>query len=171
MIRESRKQYEILRLFLSERMKWDLSDSAEGAVWQPGRQSGGYYKCDIGTSRWCDVIRDAIHMASAATGEPKAWDAYLLYYPCGSFVDWHKDPPPSPGLIHRRLNAIIREPDSGGELLLRPDDATTALMDGTVMLTEGDAVIFSPSDVSHCVRPVCRGSRLVFSFGWVEDRK
>lgn len=139
-----------------------IADAANG--WTPGRQNTGYNVLPL--FRWQHIgrVSELIDRALAVIereilGDPsqfdKNWDAYLVWYPNGTSIPTHRD---KIGFgHHRRLNALITAPTSGGELII----------EGKVVdLQRGFAVMFHPDEVDHSVTEVL-GERLVFSVGAV----
>lgn len=86
------------------------------------------------------------------------FDVYLLLYPKGSFVSWHRDPAPK-GYVHKRLNFIIVRPDRGGQFLKRNKS--------NVVETKSRFSLFDASEITHAVTTVKSGQRLSISMGWL----
>lgn len=166
MIRKEEKNHSLLHLFLTEKERRLLQDlGSELHDWEEGRQGTGYFKLDIreyttyGTLPWLQAV------VSKATSELEIgfsdFDAWLLYYPPGTEIPRHLDPAP-PGKRHKRLNAVVVG-DSGGNLLLERMHTTKE-----VVVPEGSAVIFSPSETRHAVSRV-KNQRLILSIGAFVD--
>lgn len=149
------------RLFLTYEDREQLERLAVQEVgWRPGRQGSGYFKLDIkeyttyDTLPWLKILMGRVRgELEIEPGED--WDAWLLYYPEGSFIPEHVDPVPAGFRMHR-FNAVIENPISGGEFFIDDEE---------VSLTEGDAVLFQPSWTWHSVEEIEVGRRLVFSVG------
>lgn len=105
--------------------------------WSPGRQGTGYRKLPL------------------ARG--KTWDAYVLDYPVGSSVPWHRDI--VAGKCHWRLNVVL-----WGDR--RAFEITPGPLGFRVLLPWLGVVLFRPDHVEHRVR-ASTGRRAVFSVGWV----
>jgi hypothetical protein len=105
--------------------------------WLPGRQSTGYRK---------------LLLASGAT-----WDAYLIDYPCGSFVPPHRDPVDGEKQ-HYRLNVTIYG-----------DPKAFWAWGRGVVRRFGRFVLFRPDRDTHGVYVVAQ-RRLVLSIGWIIAR-
>jgi hypothetical protein len=147
---------EILRAFLAVDEVASLCALAETASgWIAGRQGTGYDKLPLDyTSDHALVAR-----ALARIGAPyeNYWDVYVIRYLDGAHIPEHTDAAQH-GRRHRRVNAVLAQPDAGGELHI--DDIL-------VELDVGDAVLFEPDREVHRVSPVV-GTRLVFSVGaWI----
>lgn len=162
--------------------------AAKISEWEPGRQGSGYFKLDLkpyarfalyDADRWLQPIVErmaSILLGSKRSFEPvrdtRFWenlDAWLLFYPNGSWVAWHKDLAPE-GKIHRRMNVVVTAPRAGGVLKLEvigPCGITVSTP--RFDLSENEGVIFEPSEYLHGVEPI-EGTRLVFSMGALVDR-
>lgn len=124
--------------------------------WVTGRQATGYQNLPL---RPAFSSHTLVQRALAMIGPPYEdyWDAYVIRYLDGNFIPDHTDAAQQ-GRRHRRINAVIALPASGGEL---------AIDDVVVDLAVGDAVVFEPDREIHRVSPVV-GTRLVFSVGaWI----
>jgi Rps23 Pro-64 3,4-dihydroxylase Tpa1-like proline 4-hydroxylase len=96
-------------------------------------------------------------LAHVGTPFEDYWDAYFIRYLDGAYIPPHTDPAEH-GRTHRRINAVLAQAASGGELRIGGE---------TIALRVGDAVVFSPDRDVHEVTRV-RGPRLLFSVGaWV----
>jgi 2OG-Fe(II) oxygenase superfamily len=129
--------------------------------WQPDRQEVSELRSTpLGSPRQlAAIVRGPIDRALALLGVPfdELWDVYLIRYPDGAHIPEHLDPAQH-GRRHRRINAMVAPPISGGELVIAG---------ARFELAVGDAVVFEPDRELHCVTPVV-GTRLVFSVGaWV----
>ena len=127
-----------------------FEELAERSHFEPGRQGTGYEKLNI---RGCfpNITERALHLLypkrqTFIEGECPGHDCYLLCYRDGAYVPLHKDDA-TYGFRHRRLNAIVRAPESGG-----------------VLMIDGEIVDLRSGDAEHSVSPVV-GERLVFSVG------
>ena len=149
----------LLPQFLSFTEVDELRALAETTVdgWTPGRQHTGY---DILPLRALMPIESRfVARGLAHVGAPFAehWDVYFLRYCDGAYIPPHRDPAQF-GCTHRRLNALLTQATSGGELLVGGE---------RVVLSVGDAVLFSPDREVHEVTKVV-GPRLLFSVGaWI----
>lgn len=108
--------------------------------WQRGRQKSGYDKMLLLQSMW-----------------PLPLDAYLLRFPKGSEIRPHTDPV-SEGR-HYRLNFVVKKANVGGEFVCV-----------TPIFETGRIKFFRPDACEHSVSRVIKGSRYVFSIGWVRGR-
>lgn len=123
-------------------------------TFEPGRQGTGYEKAVFsGRYEALRGLRDrGLRMLGASAVEH---DCYLLRYPHGSYIPPHVDPAPA-GMEHWRLNAIVQEPDRGGDLYI-----------GGIQyfLQQTDAVRFRSDTMIHEVPLVEGRDRLVWSLG------
>ncbi|WPH64684.1 hypothetical protein [Vibrio phage vB_VpaP_SJSY21] len=101
-----------------------------------GRQKGGYKKLTLFYSNRLKA------------------DAYILYYPEGSFIPPHTDDVVSGK--HYRLNIELKRAKAGGIFYTESS-----------ILEFGRAVLFRPDISLHKVSRINKGSRLVLSFGKV----
>ncbi len=109
--------------------------------WQRGRQNSGYDKMLLWQS-WLPIL----------------FDLYLLRYPEGSEVPPHHDEV-SFGR-HYRLNIILTQAKKGGDFYCaNPIFATQRIK------------IFRPDINEHSVSRVEKGTRYVFSLGWVRRER
>lgn len=110
-------------------------------TWQPGRRGTGYWKLKL-WSFW-------------------RTDAYILRYPEGSSVPWHRDS--VPGRRHFRLNVVLKRAQVGGEMVIlgvrkpRPFDCAGGV--------PGRIYCFRPDLHPHRVFRIHQGERWVLSFG------
>lgn len=147
--------------FLSLEEKERLRRIANDIHWESGRQRTGYMKAVINKNHDVGDIVSKTITAMAITARldycPTKFDCYILKYPEGSSIPYHRDDAPFKSK-HWRLNAIISSPDeySGGELVLE---------DRYVEMFSGDAVIFRPDRIFHAVTKVTEGTRYVWSVG------
>jgi hypothetical protein len=148
---------EILRAFLSAdeiAVLRALADTPSG--WVTGRQGTGYDTLPL-RDAFADHAAVARALATIGTPFEHYWDVYVIRYLDGAHIPAHVDSAQH-GRRHRRINALLAQPQSGGDLYI--DDAH-------VVLDIGDAVLFEPDRERHYVTPVV-GTRLLFSVGaWV----
>lgn len=104
--------------------------------WVGGRQGGRYFKFLIMTS-----------------GRFK-FDMYLMKYPTGSFIDYHKDGAPE-GLKHHRINFVLNKNFKGGKFIIKGK------------AQEGRIHKFRPDIYKHKVTKIKEGTRYVFSIGYL----
>ena len=188
---EQSKNYDYLKVVEMALTPKELAKTQELAAWidrwEPGRQGGDLYfkynlKQECRFAEEADWLREVVdHMAEFLVDVRKpflkpndmnfwlTFDAYLIYYPEGGGVYWHRDPVAEEGKKHRRMNIVITEPRAGGELSLR---FTGAGQDYSrcLRLRPNQGVIFEPSEVLHMVSPCVEGGRLVLSVGALVDR-
>ena len=112
--------------------------------WHKGRQKSGYEK-----------------MLLAKAKRPVPFDCYLLRFPEGSEVPWHKDLSPEPGWDHYRINVVLRQAGTGGEFKHR----------GGPLLNLPRFKFFRPDRIEHAVTKIESGERLVLSFGFLLRRR
>ena len=147
---------ELIPAFLTATEVASLRARATSDGWKPGRQGTGY---DILPLRGIAELEPLITRGMARLGTPfeDYWDVYLIRYLDGSSIPKHTDAA-QPGRRHRRINAVLEQPSTGGELFI----------DGALVpLLVGDAVLFFPDEEVHEVTTVV-GSRLLFSVGaWI----
>lgn len=106
--------------------------------WEPGRQGTGYEKLKL-VERWKFFSRFK-------------WDLYLLRYPVGSGIPWHRDPVPKHR--HYRLNIYLWNAAIGGT----PEHAN-------VIVSTRWFTLFRPDLAVHRVNPVIKGTRYILSLG------
>ena len=147
----------LLPAFLSPAEVAELRLRAGTATgWTAGRQGTGYdilpLKSELASS---DLVRRAL--ARIGTPFEDYWDVYFIRYLDGAHIPEHVDAAQH-GKRHRRINAVLAQAASGGELFV----------DGAkIELRVGDAVLFEPDLEVHAVTKVS-GARLLFSVGaWV----
>jgi hypothetical protein len=109
--------------------------------WERGRQASGYDK-----------------MLLLLSSFPVPFDWYLLRFPEGSEIPPHVDPVQKGR--HFRMNIILRHAVKGGEFQC-PDPIWNLRR----------VKLFRPDLSLHSVTKVEKGSRLVFSIGWVRRDK
>lgn len=110
--------------------------------WQPGRQGTGYLKKLL----WFGPLPFGV-----------IWfDAYLLKFPEGSHIYWHKDPVEK-GEKHYRLNVFLKSVDVGGKFVC----------EGKTILNTRFVQCFRPDIQRHMVTKIEKGTRYVLSIGWV----
>ena len=149
---------EVLRGFLSPIEVAELTAHAQTADgWAAGRQHTGY---DILPLRpQLTPTSPLVARALMRIGTPfeDYWDVYFIRYMDNAHIPPHTDSAQH-GKRHLRINAVLIQAPSGGELLI----------DGTLIaLAVGDAVLFHPDTEVHEVAKV-GGPRLLFSVGaWV----
>ena len=148
---------ELLHRFLSPAEVLELQAMAAAADgWAPGRQATGYDILPLRARLPGSPIL-ARALAKIRTPFEYYWDAYFIRYLEGARIPPHVDPALH-GKHHRRLNAVLTQAASGGELFVAGV---------RVDLAVGDAVLFSPDRETHEVTAV-GGSRLLLSVGaWV----
>lgn len=118
-------------------------------TWQPGRRGTGYWKLKL-WSFW-------------------RTDAYILRYPEGSSVPWHRDS--VPGRRHFRLNVVLRKPVAGGQVMvlgrrwIRWFEDAQGLEECQDVRFPGRIYLFRPDIHVHAVWRIHRGERWVLSFG------
>lgn len=150
---------EVLKAFLSPDEVAALRARAERETegWKPGRQHTGYSILPLRSMMGRDSPLVARGLARVGTPFEDYWDVYFIRYDDGAFIPPHTDPAEH-GKTHRRINAVLAQPERGGEL---------SVAGATIDLAVGDAVLFSPSAEEHAVSRV-HGRRLLFSVGaWV----
>lgn len=128
--------------------------------WKPGRQGTGYDILPLrDVAELAPLVAPLIARALSRLGTPYEdfWDCYLIRYLDGSSIPKHTDAAQHERR-HRRINAVLEQARTGGELFV----------DGAkIDLAVGDAVLFFPDQEVHEVTQV-GGSRLLFSVGaWV----
>lgn len=106
--------------------------------WEPGRQGSGYFKKCLALSK---RLR---------------FDAYVLYYPTGSYIDWHTDV--VPGAKHWRLNIVLKHAVAGGNCLTSIQGYVRKWWRFTLM---------RPDITCHSVSTIKVGTRYVLSIGWL----
>lgn len=84
-------------------------------------------------------------------------DSYIIYYPIGSSIGWHRDP--NPRGDHYRVNIELWR-GQGGEFLC-----------GETIYSNGRIHFFRPDINLHRVTEVTKGRRVVFSVGWVYGKR
>jgi hypothetical protein len=112
--------------------------------WEKGRQRSGYEKMLLAKAAW-----------------PIPFDCYLLKFPEGSEVPWHKDLSPRPGWDHYRINVVLRPAELGGDFRAK----------GGPLLNFPRFKAFRPDRIEHAVTKIVSGERLVLSIGFLIRRK
>ncbi len=108
--------------------------------WEKGRQNTGYDKMLVGGGFW-----------------PNPFDLYLLRFEEGQEIPPHTDK--VDGGEHYRLNIVLKTAKEGGEFLCKDP------------IYETKRIKYFRSDVSeHAVSKVKKGTRYVFSIGWVKHK-
>jgi len=106
--------------------------------WEKGRQNTGYDKMLVGGGYW-----------------PNSFDLYLLRFEEGQEIPPHIDK--VDGGAHYRLNIVLKTAKEGGEFLCKDP------------IYETKRIKYFRSDISeHAVSKVKKGTRYVFSIGWVK---
>lgn len=105
--------------------------------WREGRQNSGYSKFLLLTGLF-----------------PLPFDCYILKYKEGSFIAPHVDKVDFGK--HYRLNIVVKAPKKGGEFSCKK-----------CMLKFWRVAFFRPDLYEHAVSKIEKGSRYVFSFGFV----
>jgi len=85
---------------------------------------------------------------------PLPFDVYLLRFPQGAEIPPHTDP--VTGGRHFRLNVVLKRAADGGEFVC-----------ASPIYASSRIKLFRPDACQHSVTRVTRGSRYVFSVGWV----
>lgn len=106
-------------------------------MWQRGRQNDTGY-------RILPLIRSLF---------PIPFDAYILHYPKGSSIQWHRDENERGN--HYRMNLELWRGE-GGKFLCKEK-----------ILDWGRLQLFRPDLHLHSVTEVTEGMRIVFSVGWI----
>lgn len=84
---------------------------------------------------------------------PMRVDSYIICYPKGSSIGWHRDwNPKGP---HYRINVELWR-GQGGEFLC-----------GETIYSNGRVHFFRPDINQHRVTEITEGRRLIFSVGWI----
>jgi len=99
---------------------------------------------------------------------PGVLDLYILRFPPGSSINWHRDPV-TEGLAHHRINWFIRKAVTGGQLM-RKILVLDGERKGAVKLTlrhKKRVSYIRPDVTEHAVSRVDEGTAYVLSFGWV----
>ncbi len=149
----------VLPQLLSPAEVTELRTLAESTTqgWTAGRQHTGYDILPLRAVMPADSRFVARALAHVGTPFGDYWDVYFIRYADGAYIPPHTDPAQH-GRTHRRINAVLAQAASGGELLIGGE---------TIALAVGDAVLFSPDRDVHEVTKV-GGPRLLFSVGaWV----
>jgi hypothetical protein len=110
-------------------------------VWKEGRQGSGYWKLKLLESK---LLK---------------FDLYILKFPTGSYIDWHRDPAVE-GHKHWRLNWIFWK-GKGGQFEAEPCDPKD------YPISKPRLNMFRPDKVLHCVSKIESSTRYVFSLGWL----
>lgn len=107
--------------------------------WQQGRQQTGYDKMRLAIVRW-----------------PVAFDVYLLRFKQGSEIPLHMDEIKDGE--HHRINIILKNAQEGGDFMCE------------CPIFESKRIKYFRPDISaHQVSKVVKGTRYVFSVGWVRN--
>lgn len=164
----------------------ELATDLEPDEWKPGRQGSGYFKYELSdllpredSSSYrldfllrlqCRMLREIQWNATGRYEETtgnRASDYWLIYYPEGSHIPWHRDPVPE-GKVMYRMNLVISRAEKGGKLGVPNGWVKDERL--YVNFDPGQAVLFRPSEVDHTVTLMERGGRLVLSAGKLFDR-
>lgn len=110
-------------------------------------------------------------------------DAYILKYPEGSAIDFHKDSAPV-GYKHYRLNIVLKRAKVGGEFITKMSvedyvNNTPIHKNSKEFYSEGVGFahyvihhlgrinFFRPDITEHAVGTIYKGTRYVLSIGWL----
>lgn len=131
----------------------NLSETMSG--WTKGRQGTGY---DVLYLKDRVGIQYLISSTLTKLGPifEDFWDAYLIRYQVGDFIDYHKDEAAFFGKRHHRINAMVKVAEQGGDFFINHEKVEFPL---------GAAIDFFPDEEEHGVTKVEKGLRLVFSVG------
>jgi hypothetical protein len=80
-------------------------------------------------------------------------DAHLIYYPAETEIPPHTDKAKG---RHYRINFVIRQAQEGGDFVCL-----------NAFINWKRLKFFRPDEHEHSVTKIIKGSRLVFSFGWI----
>lgn len=132
-----------------------LNYAETGNAWTKGRQDTGYNILFLKDQYGAQYLIDR---AKALLGPifEDFWDCYLIRYNVGEFIPSHKDDVALFGKRHRRLNAMVKLADEGGDFIINGSKVEFPL---------GAAIDFFPDDEEHEVTKVEKGQRLVFTVG------
>lgn len=114
-------------------------------------------------------------------------DMYILKYPVGSEIDFHKDAVPK-GYKHYRLNVVLKKAKQGGLFITKmstedyvnnaplPTNSREFYSEGKdfahyVIHHLGRIHFFRPDIIEHAVGRIDEGTRYVFSIGWLRREK
>lgn len=86
-------------------------------------------------------------------------DAFILKYPSGSYVGWHRDKAPD-GFAHYRMNLILI-PAIGGHFFIQ----------GKAIIKSKFFNFFRADLYAHSVTTIKKGTRYVLSIGWLWKNK
>lgn len=133
-----------------------MIDLIKSLHWEKGRQETGYWKAAvrIDDERLKVLVERSLKLIGQS--DLQSFDCYILKYPTGSLIPPHKDKGSVFGSEHWRLNALIADDHTGGELMVekRP-----------IKLFVGDAIVFRPDDLLHSVSEITNGTRYMWSVG------
>lgn len=116
--------------------------------WEHGRQNGGYSKLKLIEFRRF------------------RFDLYLLRFPEGAHVPFHRDPAPE-GFEHHRVNITLRHADRGGLTLIARQPELGQLETPKYRYEDRRWYRFRPDTHTHMMTSVRSGSVLLLSFGWI----
>jgi len=96
------------------------------------------------------------------------FDVYLLKYPEGSEIGWHKDPSQA-FFEHWRANIVLKKAIDGGKFACTYD--IDGIVTEPVIRKWNDRfIVFRPDITVHCVKQVKKGTRYVLSIGWLRGK-
>ncbi len=122
-----------------------------------GAQLTGYRRLRVKEDRRFAFLLDFMFATISLHKKTEVlWDAFLLHYPRGASIPYHRDDASVFGLWHVRVNALITAPIAGGRLTVEGLPVT---------LYEGSAYVFEPDRETHGVDEIVFGERLVISVG------
>jgi len=107
--------------------------------WQKGRQESNYEKMLLATAKW-----------------PLPFDVYLLRFFTGHEVPLHLDTVKKGE--HHRVNIILKNATDGGQFICKDPIFESKYIK-----------YFRPDKSEHQVTKINKGSRYVFSLGWLKN--
>ncbi|NHK28621.1 2OG-Fe(II) oxygenase [Parvularcula flava] len=113
--------------------------------WRRGRQEGGYEKIMLFGCPW--IVK---------------FDVYLIRYLTGDHIPPHNDPAPD-GWEHHRFNMVLRDCEEGGKFQCQNFRSGRFLGKRWIR--------FRPDIETHSVSEVTKGTRYIFSVGWLRKSK
>lgn len=143
--------------FLTDKDQEELLRLIDTLHWEKGRQETGYLKSLVPVKD-SEHLKDLVARSLCELGQEDldCYDCYILKYPTGSFIPPHKDKGRLFGKKHWRLNALIAHDHTGGQLVIE---------DRQINLLPGDALVFTPDEMTHSVSEITNGIRYVWSVG------